>query len=280
MHLLTFLRHDKAEPGVLVDDGQIVSLSGIAADMIALIGNWEALADNVGALAQQGERIALDSVRLLAPVPRPGKIFAIGLNYADHVEEAGMETPPHQIWFTKAATAVNGPFDPIEIPRGSFTTDYEVEMVAVIGKGGRHISVEDAPSRIFGYCIGNDVSERMWQLRTPQYSLGKSFDTHAPFGPWITTNQEAGDVHALGIRCSVNGDVRQSSNTRHLIFNVWQQVAELSQAMTLEPGDVIFTGTPGGVGGAMKPPQFLKPGDVVRCEIDGLGSIEATCRPE
>ncbi|KJS35044.1 MAG: 5-carboxymethyl-2-hydroxymuconate isomerase [Hyphomonas sp. BRH_c22] len=280
MHLLTFLRHEKAEPGVLVDASQIVSLSSIAADMIALIDDWEAHSDKVMALMQQGERIALDRVRLLAPVPRPGKIFAIGLNYADHVEESGMDMPPHQIWFTKAATAVNGPFDPIEIPRSSFTTDYEVEMVAVIGKGGRHISTEDAPSHIFGYCVGNDVSERMWQMRTPQYSLGKSFDTHAPFGPWITTSAAAGDVHALDIRCSVNGEVRQSSNTRHLIFNVWQQVAELSQAMTLEPGDVIFTGTPGGVGGAMKPPQFLKPGDVVRCEVEGLGSIEATCRPE
>lgn len=280
MHLLTFLRHDKAEPGVLVEPGQIVSLASIAADMIALIENWDAHCDAVHALAQQGERITLDSVRLLAPVPRPGKIFAIGLNYADHVEEAGMELPPHQIWFTKAATAVNGPFDPIEIPRGSFTTDYEVEMVAVVGKGGRHISAEDAPSHIFGYCVGNDVSERMWQMRTPQYSLGKSFDTHAPFGPWITTSDAAGDVHALDIRCRVNGEERQSSNTRHLIFNVWQQVAELSQAMTLEPGDIIFTGTPGGVGGAMKPPQFLKPGDVVSCEVEGLGSIEATCRPE
>ena len=150
------------------------------------------------------------------------------------------------------------------------------EMVAVIGTGGRRISAEKAASHVFGYCVGNDVTERMWQHRTPQWSLGKSFDTHAPIGPWITTSDEIDDPHALELRCLVNGEVRQASNTSHLVFDIWQQIEHLSQAMTLEPGDLIFTGTPGGIGAAMDPRVFLNPGDVVRCEIDGLGVIDAS----
>jgi 2-keto-4-pentenoate hydratase/2-oxohepta-3-ene-1,7-dioic acid hydratase in catechol pathway len=185
-----------------------------------------------------------------------------------------METPAEQAWFTKAATSVNGPFDPVQVPKASPFVDYEIELVAVIGKRGRHIGRQDAAGHVFGYCIGNDVTERLWQHRTPQWSLGKSFDTHAPFGPWITTRDELGDVHALDLTCRVNGELRQASNTRHLVFDVFAQIEHLSQAMTLEPGDVIFTGTPGGVGAAMTPRQFLKAGDLVRGDIDGLGHIE------
>jgi len=210
----------------------------------------------------------------------PGKVFAIGLNYADHIEESRMETPEHQVWFTKAVTSVTGPYAPVQIPKVSAFVDYEAELVAVIGKGGKHIPAERAAEHIFGYAVGNDVTERFWQHRTAQWSLGKSFDTHAPFGPWITTADAVADVHDLGIRCLVNGQARQNSNTRHLVFNVFQQIEHLSQAMTLEPGDVIFTGTPGGIGAAMNPRQFLKAGDVVRCEIDGLGHIENTLAPE
>jgi 2-keto-4-pentenoate hydratase/2-oxohepta-3-ene-1,7-dioic acid hydratase in catechol pathway len=158
--------------------------------------------------------------------------------------------------------------------------DYEAELVAVIGNWGRHIPAERAVEHIFGYCVGNDVTERLWQHRTPQWALGESFDTHAPIGPWINTTDAVTDVHDLDIRCSVNGELRQSSNTRHLIFNVFQQVEHLSHAMTLEPGDLIFTGTPGGVGAAMDPRQFLKEGDVVRCEISGLGYVENRCEKE
>jgi len=281
MKLATYTTGQTPDIGVIIDESTIVPIGSIAPDIITLIATWDSAHGQVEALAAAGAgAIPLTSVRLLAPVPRPGKIFAIGLNYADHVAETGMATPTNQIWFTKAATSVNGPHDPIQIPRGSVMTDYEVEMVAVIGKGGRHIGKDAAASHIFGYCIGNDVSERAWQMRTPQFSLAKSFDTHAPIGPWITTSDSAGDVHDLGIRCFVNGDDRQSSNTRHLIFNVWEQIAELSQAMTLEPGDIIFTGTPGGVGMAMKPMAMLKAGDIVRCEIDGLGAIEAACVAE
>ena len=150
----------------------------------------------------------------------------------------------------------------------------------MIGRGGRHIGKANANDAIFGYCAGNDVTVRDWQFKTPQWVLGKSFDTHAPFGPWIVTAEEIGDPHNLGVRCFVNGEKRQDSNTKHLVFNVYDQVEELSKAMTLEPGDAIFTGTPAGVGAAMKPPAWLKAGDVVRIEIDKIGAIENTVAPE
>ncbi len=261
-------------------DGDAVVDGETTEPMIALIAEWERARPALEATLARGGGTPLDRVRLLAPIARPGKIFAIGLNYADHVAESGMETPKEQVWFTKAATAVNGPFDPVEIPAVSPFVDYEAELVAVIGKGGRQIAREDAAAHIVGYMVGNDVTERVWQHRTPQWSLGKSFDTHAPIGPWITTTDDIADPHALGIRCLVNGETRQDSNTRHLIFDVFDQVAQLSQAMTLEPGDLIFTGTPGGIGATMTPRRFLKAGDVVRCEIDGLGVIETTCRAE
>ena len=205
--------------------------------------------------------------------------MAIGLNYKDHIEEsksAGVVAPKDQVWFCKMPSSINGPFDDIEYPKVTEKLDYEVEMVAVIGKGGRHISRDDAPGAVFGYCVGNDVSVRDWQLRTPQWVLGKSFDTHAPFGPAITTADEIGDPHRLAVKCYVNGDLRQNSNTKHLLFNVWDQIEELSKVMTLKPGDLIFTGTPGGVGMAMGPDGMLKVGDKVRCEIDELGAIENT----
>jgi ureidoglycolate lyase len=273
-------------PGLgVVIEGLIVPIShlvpGRADDMIALIAEWPRLAPDVRFLAEVGTNaLALAEVRLLAPICRPGKIMAIGLNYADHIAESGLGTPDQQIWFSKASTAANGPFDPIEVPRVSQALDYEAELVAVIGTGGRHITAEDAPRAIFGYCVGNDATERLWQHRTPQWVLGKSFDTHAPFGPWITTADEVADPHALAIRALVNGEVRQDSNTRHLVFNLWDQIAHLSSAMTLEPGDLIFTGTPGGVGAAMTPRRFLKDGDLVRVEIEGLGAIENPCENE
>jgi 2-keto-4-pentenoate hydratase/2-oxohepta-3-ene-1,7-dioic acid hydratase in catechol pathway len=272
MKLCTYQSAQGSRVGV-VADGRLFD-GGVDGSMIDVIRDWPAAKAKLETATKAGGGLALDSVRLLAPVPRPGKIFAIGLNYADHIAESKMETPANQVWFTKAVTSVNGPFDPVQIPKVTQFVDYEVELVAVIGKGGKHISADKAAEHIFGYCVGDDVTERFWQHRTPQWSLGKSFDTHAPFGPWITTTDEVKDVHALDIRCIVNGETRQSSNTKNLVFNVFQQIEHLSQAMTLEPGDVIFTGTPGGVGAAMDPRQFLKAGDVVRCEIDGLGHIE------
>jgi ureidoglycolate lyase len=285
MKLVTFQAGGAPELGVVADDGRIVPISraapGLAAGMIDLIARWPKVEGEVRRIAAEAAgAIPFAQVTLLAPVPRPGKIMAIGLNYADHIEESGLGTPEHQTWFSKATTATNGPFAPVQIPKASAFVDYEAELVAVIGQGGRHISREDAAGAIFGYCAGNDATVRDWQHKTSQWVLGKSFDTHAPFGPWITTADAVGDPHVLGVRCLVNGEARQNSNTRHLVFNVWDQIEHLSKAMTLEPGDVIFTGTPGGIGAAMKPMQFLKAGDVVRVEIDGLGAIENPHEPE
>jgi 2-keto-4-pentenoate hydratase/2-oxohepta-3-ene-1,7-dioic acid hydratase in catechol pathway len=278
MKLVTFDHGGVEQTGILVGDGIV------AADqpgtMIDLIASWQTCRMQLESVVAKGKRHPLSSVRLLAPVQRPGKIFAIGLNYADHIAESKMETPKHQVWFTKAVTSINGPYTPIQIPNGSFFVDYEVELVAIIGKRGRHISKDKAREHVFGYCVGNDVTERFWQHRTPQWSLGKSFDTHAPIGPWITTADDVANPHGLGLRCFVNGEKRQDSSTKHLVFDIWDQIEHLSHAMTLEPGDLIFTGTPGGVGAAMDPKQFLKAGDIVRCEIDGLGAIEAKMTAE
>jgi ureidoglycolate lyase len=263
---------DGIKIGIVVDETVIET--GFDGTMIDLITRWDELAPQMRARAASGRGQPLSALKLCAPVLKPAKIWAIGLNYADHIEESSMTTPERQVWFTKAQTSINGPFDPILIAKGTFTADYEVELVAVIGKRGKHIPVDRAHEHVFGYCVGNDVTERMWQHVTPQWSLGKSFDTHAPIGPWITTADDAGDPHALDLSCSVNGEVRQNSNTKHLVFNIWDQIAHLSTGITLEPGDLIFTGTPGGIGAAMDPRQFLKAGDVVRCEIENLGVIE------
>ena len=274
MKLCTFTVGGLTRTGIVV--GDTVVETGVPGTMIDLIRDWDALKPGLAAKAAAGGGVPLASVKLEAPIQRPGKIFAIGLNYADHIAESGLGTPERQVWFTKAQTSVNGPYDPILIARGTMTADYEAELVAVIGKGGKHIDAADAPAAIFGYCVGNDVTERMWQHAVPQWSLGKSFDTHAPMGPWIVTADDLGDPHDLGIRCYVNGEERQNSNTSRLVYNVWQQVEHLSVGMTLEPGDCLFTGTPGGIGAAMDPRVFLRPGDVVRTEIDRLGHIEGT----
>ncbi len=284
MKLATFAYGGGPELGI-VAGGRIIPISRTVPhfeiDMIDLIARWPDLESELHRLEAEGRHaIALDAVTLLAPVLRPGKIMAIGLNYADHIAESGLAAPPHQVWFSKAVTAVNEPFGRILLPPGTPYVDYEAEMVAVIGAGGRRIARGAAPGAVFGWCVGNDVTERAWQHRTPQWILGKSFDSHAPFGPWITTADEIADVHALGIRCTVNGEVRQSSSTSNLVFDVWSQVEHLSQAMTLEPGDLLFTGTPGGVGAAMDPRRFLAHGDRVRVEIDGLGAIENSCKAE
>ena len=268
--------YEKNGPRIGLIAGDTIIDANFNGTMIDLIADWENQRDALTARLAAGGGTPLADVKLMAPIQRPGKIWAIGLNYADHIAESGLGTPERQVWFTKAVTSINGPHDPIIIARNTMTTDYEVEMVAVIGKSGKHIPADKAADHVFGYCVGNDVTERMWQHAGPQWSLGKSFDSHAPIGPWITTADEVGDPHGLDLSCTVNGGVRQNSNTSHVVFNLWQQIEHLSAAMTLEPGDLIFTGTPGGVGAAMDPRQFLKAGDVVRCEVQGLGSIEAT----
>lgn len=277
MRLATY-QDGETKVGLIVEDSIVDT--GFNGPMPHLIEHWHEWRRAIEARLTAGPRKPLAAVKLAAPILRPGKIFAIGLNYADHVAESKLEVPTQQVWFTKAQTSINGPYDPILIAAGAPKVDYEVELVVVIGKRGKHIPAERASEHVFGYCVGNDVTERNWQLRTPQWCLGKSFDTHAPIGPWITTSDEVGDPHELDIECRVNGEVRQKSNTRHLIFNVWEQIAHLSTAMTLEPGDLLFTGTPAGVGAAMTPRRFLTAGDVVRCSIAQLGSIEATMTQE
>lgn len=274
-----------AVPGILVGNRAVALadlVPDVPADMAAVIADWDRLGPLLATASMAGGE-SLDMVRLRAPIARPGKILAIGLNYADHIEEskeAGLKIPTEQVWFCKHATSVNDPYGDVELPKVSAMLDYEVELVAVIGRKGRHIRREDAPAHVFGYCVGNDVTVRDWQHRTPQWMLGKSFDTHCPFGPAIVTADEVRDPHELGIHCLVNGELRQNSNTRHLVFDLWEQIAHLSQAMTLEPGDLVFTGTPGGIGFGSKPYRPLKAGDVVRCEVDGLGFIENRVVPE
>lgn len=284
MKLATFETGGREGIGIVVDDALIDfarAAPDLPSDMRDLIRLWPKVEQTVRALPQQAEAdLPLADVRLLAPVPRPRKILAIGLNYDDHIAESGREKPKQQTWFSKMPSAVNGPYDPVQLPRASSQLDYEGELVFIIGKRCRHVRKEDAASVVFGYCAGNDFSVRDWQFATGQFVLGKSFDTHAPFGPWIVTPDEVGDPHALGIRCFVNGEKRQESNTRHLIFNVFDQIAHVTQAMTLEPGDVIYTGTPAGVGFAMKPPKFLQAGDVVRVEMDRLGALENRVEPD
>lgn len=281
MKLATFSQDNHARFGVVEAD-EIVDVtsgrSGLPKDIKALIEAGPEALSAVKAMAKTAPRFALSDITLHAPIARPGKIMALGKNYADHAAEMGGPLPDKMMWFTKAQTSINGPYNPIPLPAIAQFVDYEVELVAVIGQKAKHVSKERALEIVYGYMIGNDVSARDWQRRTSQYVIGKSFDGHAPIGPWITTADEIGDPQDLGIRCSVNGTIRQSANTQQMVFTLADQIAELSQVMTLEPGDLVFTGTPSGVGAGMKPPTFLNAGDIVRCEIDGLGALEATCQ--
>ena len=262
----------------LVDGEEVVDLAdgGIGySTMLALIEDAEGWRAHVDA-AVGGRRQALGQVRLLAPIERPSKYLAIGMNYAKHLEEAdklGVKRSAHQTWFNKQVSCISGPFDAIE-PGVTEKLDYEVELGAVIGRRAKGVAEADAPAYVFGYFVDNDVSARDWQFHTPTFTMGKSFDTHGPIGPWIVTADEVADPHALRLRAWVNGELRQDNNTGQMIHDLWKQIAYLSTAFTLEPGDLIATGTPEGVGIGMEPQRFLQPGDVVRCEVDGIGAIE------
>jgi len=279
MKLATFSPEADATPrlGVVVDDG-IVDLSqcgSFPADMTAMLEQGiDPLA--ISAAIEGLDPMPLAAVALHAPVMHPGKILAIGLNYGDHIEETGSKKPEHQVWFNKQHNCANGPFDGINLPVASNKLDYEAELCLVIGKRCKHVPKERAHEVIAGYFCGNDVSVRDWQLRAPTFQIGKSFDSHGPMGPYLVTPDEVGDPHNLDIRCLVNGEQRQNSNTRHLIFDCFDAIEHLTQAFTLDVGDVLFMGTPSGVGVAMQPPSWLKEGDVVRVEIEKLGYIENT----
>ena len=279
MKLLRYERDGAGRVGVLRDDG-IIDLTDQCpafASIQSIIAGGERALEQVNDLAARGTScLALKDARLLTPVERPGKYLAIGMNYRKHLAEAdrlGVARANHQLWFNKQTSCISGPFDDID-PGVTEKLDYEVELGFVIGRAAKHIGEQQAKDHIFGYFVANDVSARDWQFHTPTFTMGKSFDTHGPIGPWIVTADEVPDPHALGLRCLVNSEVRQSSNTSEMIFNIWQQIAYLSTAFTLELGDLIATGTPEGVGVGRDPPQFLRIGDVVRCEIDGIGAIE------
>jgi 2-keto-4-pentenoate hydratase/2-oxohepta-3-ene-1,7-dioic acid hydratase in catechol pathway len=275
--LCTFAHAGATRLGIVSDDG-IVDLAeaapGLPREMTALLAaGAEALAAAARAAARAKSRLPLAAVRLAAPILRPPKFLAIGLNYADHVAEAGLPTPEVPTVFNKQSTCVTGPHDPVHMPRVSSVLDYEGELGFVIGRRCRHVPRARAGEVIAGYLVVNDVTVRDWQFRVPTWTMGKSFDTHGPLGPWLTSADEI-DPSGLRLRTWVNGELRQDSSTKQLIFDCAAIVEHLSTVFTLEPGDVIATGTPGGVGIAMKPPKLLRVGDVVRVEIDGLGALE------
>ncbi len=264
--------------GVVVGD-EVVDLTdtevGLPGDMIELLVGGEGAMERAAQAPGTGaRRLPLQQVQLLAPVPRPPKVLAIGLNYPAHITETGRERPEHQLWFNKQRTCVIGTGQPIEIPLVSEEVDYEGELAFVIGRPARRVPAEDAMSVIAGFTVMNDVSVRDWQWRAPTWTLGKSFDTHGPVGPWIVTRDEVPDPHHLGLRTWVNDELRQDGRTDDMIFKVSEMVEVLSTACTLEPGDVITTGTPPGVGVGFDPPRWLVPGDTVRVEIEGIGTLE------
>jgi len=277
MKLVTFTHAGATRLGVVAGE-EVVDLAAAAPDlpreMRALLeAGRPALSAAAGAGGAGGHRIALSEVRLEAPV-RPSKCLAIGFNYAEHIEETGRKRPDFPTFFNKQVSCINGPHDPIHLPRVSGALDYEGELALVIGRRCRHVPKERAAEVIAGFSVMNDVSVRDWQVKAPTMTLGKSFDTHGPLGPWIVTPDEVGDPHSLDLETRVNGEIRQSSNTKHLIFDCYQLIEVLTTVMTLEPGDVISTGTPAGVGIARKPPRMLVEGDVVAIEIERVGRIE------
>ncbi len=282
MKLLRFSKDGGDGLGVLRagEPGRVVPLHALAATyptMMSIVSAGEKALELVRALEREGDGdFPLAEARLLAPIERPGKYLAIGMNYRKHIEEAkrlGIQPPANQYWFNKQTSCISGPFDDID-PGVSERLDYEVELGVVIGQRAKHVTEAGAPAHVFGYLVTNDVTARDWQQHSPTFTIGKSFDTHGPIGPWIVTADEIGDPHNLVLSCHVNGELRQEASAAEMAYNVWQQIAYLSTAFTLEPGDLLATGTPSGVGVGMQPPRFLQPGDLVRCAVDRIGVIE------
>lgn len=278
MKLATFTHSGATRIGVVLEDA-IVDLAEadpiLPREMVAfLAAGPEALQRAATAARNSVDRLALAAVKLEAPILRPPEFLAIGLNYADHVGESKMKLPEFPMFFNKQSSCVTGPFDPIHLPRVSSAVDYEGELGFVIGRRCRHVPRDRAREVIAGFLIVNDVSVRDWQRKAPTMTLGKSFDTHGPIGPWIVTPEELGDPHNLDLKTLVNGEVRQHSNTKNLIFDCYAQIETLSTVFTLLPGTIVSTGTPGGVAAAMSPPRWLIAGDTVRIEIERIGAIE------
>lgn len=276
MKLVTFTYNHETRVGAVVD-GFVVGGKNNTKIPVSMLEFLNAGSSALDAMRQQidsgNDRIALDQVKLHAPVPRPGKYLGVSLNYADHIEETGLDKPEYPSFFTKQSTCVIGPGDAIHRPKVSDKLDYEGELAFVIGTRCRHVPVDKAHQVIAGFTIANDVSVRDWQFRSPTFTLGKSFDTHGPLGPWLVTADEISDPHNLDLKTWIDDELRQNSNTRQMIFNCYEMIAYLSQAMTLEPGDVIATGTPAGVGVKMKPRGYMLPGQTARVEIEGVGTL-------
>lgn len=272
MKLLRYGEKGSEKPGLLDNDNQIRDLSGHVPDIAGQVLGPDSLAA-LAALDPRSLPLVTGQPRIGACVGQVGKFICIGLNYADHAAESNMEVPKEPIIFNKWTSAICGPNDDIQIPRGSLKTDWEVELGVVIGKGGRYIDEANAMEHVAGYCVINDVSEREWQLeRGGTWDKGKGFDTFGPLGPWLVTRDEIADPHTLDLWLEVDGHRYQNGNTRTLIFSVPQLIAYLSRCMSLQPGDVISTGTPPGVGLGIKPnPVFLRPGQTLRLGIEGLG---------
>jgi 2-keto-4-pentenoate hydratase/2-oxohepta-3-ene-1,7-dioic acid hydratase in catechol pathway len=290
MKLVTCEYQQSQRLGVVIGDQVVLpSLSNEASqaptDMLELIAGGFPALDRLAAVVDQAPdaaRVPLESVGLLAPIPRPTKnIMCLGWNYSEHAEESALASnretklPKHPMVFTKSVSSVNSPYGEfVADAQVSQELDWEVELGVIIGRGGRKIAIEDALSHVFGYTVINDISARDVQSRHKQFFLGKSLDGACPMGPWIVTADEIADPQNLDLRCWVNGELKQASNTRHQIFDLAKTLSILSRGMTLAPGDIISTGTPSGVGFARKPPEFLKPGDVVECEVEGIGKIK------
>ena len=276
MQFLTLQRESWDEPGVLYD-GEIIGLKGAGFDdLLSVIAGGADAMDRVARWLYRpphSEVLNAAKTPLRAPIPKPPKIICIGLNYRDHAAEAKLAVPEVPTVFAKYANTVIGHMHPIVLPKNSVKPDYEAEFAVVIGKTGRHIPEANWRDYVFGYTIVNDVSARDFQLQTSQWTMGKTFDTFAPMGPVIVTADEIEDPHKLAISLTLNGELMQDSNTSNLIFGVPQLIAFLSSVMTLQPGDIISTGTPAGVGFARKPPRWLKPGDEVAIEVQGIGRL-------
>lgn len=280
MKLVRFGRAGQEKPGVVDAQGVVRDLSGHVTDIAGAVLDDTSL-QTLRGLDLNSLSQAPAGVRLGPCVGQVGKFICIGLNYSDHAAETGAQPPSEPIIFMKATSAICGPDDVLRIPRGSEKTDWEVELGVVIGKTAKYVSREDALDYVAGYCVVHDVSERAFQIeRQGQWTKGKSCDTFGPIGPWLVTRDEVADPGQLSMWLKVNGDTRQNGSTRTMIFDVAHLVSYLSQFMSLQPGDVISTGTPPGVGMGMKPPQYLKAGDVVELGIDGLGTQRQSVRAD
>jgi 2-keto-4-pentenoate hydratase/2-oxohepta-3-ene-1,7-dioic acid hydratase in catechol pathway len=283
MRLATVQLPDGQLRAAAIDGNQAIDLaandSNLPSSIRQLLAGGRDVLSRAQAAAERTDRVTLPSYRLKAPVPHPQKVICIGLNYRDHAAETGAKVPSDPVVFNKFPTAVIGPEENIRLPRVSQKVDYEAELVVVVGREGRHIPRDRALDYVAGYTCGHDVSARDWQLEKDgrQWLLGKTFDTFGPHGPVLVTSDEIPDPHELGIRFRLNGRTMQDSNTRQFIFRVEELMAYISQVVTLEPGDLIYTGTPPGVGTARKPPVYLQPGDICEVEIDRIGVLRNPC---